>query len=68
MQTWLFIGTIFGVMIVLAFFLGRYRNVAECDGQRNDPGEDRRRKDVVAADAARIADARAYPHQGGGGP
>jgi hypothetical protein len=67
MATWLFIGTIFGAMIVLAVLLGRSRGVLERDGQGSDPAEDRRRNDVVAADAARMADARTPPFQGGPG-
>lgn len=65
MATWLFIGTIFGAMIVLAFCLGRKRSVVGRDGQGIDPGEDRRRNDVLAADAARMAEARTPPLQGG---
>ena len=64
MATWLFIGTIFGTMIVLAFLFGRSRNALGRDGQRSDPAEDRRRIDVLATDEARKADARAPPFQG----
>jgi len=63
--TWLFIGIIFGAMIVLAFSLGRRLSVVGRDGHGIDPGEDRRRNDAVAADAARMADARTPPFQGG---
>lgn len=63
-STWLFIGTIFGAMLVLVILFGRKRNVLGCNGRGVDPEEDRRRKDVVAADAARMADARTPPFQG----
>lgn len=65
MSNWLFIGTIFGAMIVLAPLLGRLRSILRHDGSGTDPAEDRRRKDMVAADATRMADARTPPYQGG---
>ncbi|MFM9941250.1 MAG: hypothetical protein ACKVP7_17340 [Hyphomicrobiaceae bacterium] len=45
--------------------LARSRNVLGRDGQGSDPDEDRRRKDVVAADSARMPDARTPRYQGG---
>ena len=63
--TWLFIGTIFGAMLVLACVCGRSRSglVRDCDIVVDN--DDRRRLDAVAADAARMADARMPPFQGG---
>jgi hypothetical protein len=66
MATWLFIGTIFGVALLLAFFCGRSRNVQGRDDQCGEPAEGCRRVDVAAADASRMADARTPPFQGGG--
>ena len=65
MATWHFIGIVLGVMIILAYALGRSRSVLGGDGQPIDPDEARRRKDAVAADAARTAEARLPPFQGG---
>jgi hypothetical protein len=44
---------------------GRGRTVLTRDDEGVDPEEHRRRADVVAADAARMADARTPPFQGG---
>ncbi len=66
MSTWLFIGTIFSVVLLAAFFCGRSRNVQARDDQGGEPAEGRRRVDVAAADASRMADARTPPFQGGG--
>jgi hypothetical protein len=65
MMTWLFIGTIFGAMSVLALVLGRSRSVLRRNSHGVDREEDRRRKDVMAEDSERIADARTPPYQGG---
>ncbi len=61
MTIWLFLGTIFGATILLAFFFGRSRKglVEDCEGV--EPDEVRRRADAVGADAARMADARVPP-------
>ena len=37
MATWLFIGTIFGVVLLAAFFCGRSRNVQVRDDQGGEP-------------------------------
>ena len=69
MTIWLFLGLIFGATILLAFFFGRSRKGLVVDGEGVEPDEVRRRADSVAADAARMADARVSPSlQGGGRP
>ncbi len=65
MATWLFIGTIFATMLVFAFLLGRRRVASDRADARIAHSEHRRRSDAAAADAARQADARLPPFQGG---
>jgi hypothetical protein len=65
MATRLFIGIVLGVVLVLAFLSGRGRKVLSLDEQGPHHDEQRRRADVVAADAARMAEAKTPPYQGG---
>lgn len=61
MATWLVIGIPFGVMLLLAIFLGRGRTAQGEDGQGADLDE--ARKDMAAADAFRMTCARTPPYQ-----
>jgi hypothetical protein len=64
MTTWHFVGIIVGVVALL--WLGRsLYSTAKTPDVGTDPGEDRRRADLTAAEAARQADARMPPFQGG---
>jgi HAMP domain-containing protein len=67
MGLWLFIGVVFAAVFVLALWRGRSRTTSMLD-QAADPNEHRRAADVLAADAARAADARIAPNPGGSGP
>ena len=64
MTIWLFIGIVFVAMLAiwLAWSLCR---IARAPDLSPDPDERRRRADLIAADAARQADARMPPYQGG---
>jgi hypothetical protein len=66
MALWLFIGTVFGAVLLLAYWRGRSRTGLTHDDQGADLSEHNRRADALAADAARLADARAPPFRGGG--
>lgn len=68
MALWLFIGVVFVAVLLLALWGGRSRTTSTLDDQIADPNEHRRQADVVAADAARAADARIAPSPGGSGP
>lgn len=61
----LYIGAVVGAALVLWLWRGRSRTVMTHDDRGVDPNEHKRRADYLAADAARIADARISPHQGG---
>ena len=65
MALWLFIGVVFGAMLLLALWRGRSRTTSTLDDQSPDPNEHKRGADVLAADAARAADARIAPNPGG---
>jgi hypothetical protein len=65
MDLWLFIGAVFGAVLLLALWLGRSRTTSALDDQSCDPHEPRRAADVAAANAAREADARIAPNPGG---
>ena len=58
MALWLFIGVVFGAMLLLELWRGRSRTTSTLDDQSPDPNEHKRRADVLSADAARAADAR----------
>ncbi|HRD75909.1 MAG TPA: hypothetical protein PK264_08220 [Hyphomicrobiaceae bacterium] len=69
MAIWLFIGIVFAAVLLLALvalWTDHNRTTSTLGDQSADATEQRRRADVVAADAARTADARLPPHQGGG--
>ena len=68
MALWLFIGVVFAAVLLLALWRGRSRTTSMLDDQIADPNEHRREADVLAADAARAADARIAPSPGGSGP
>jgi hypothetical protein len=59
-----FIGIVFAAVLLLALWRGRSRTTSTRDGQSPDPNEHRRGADVLAADAARAADARIAPKPG----
>ena len=65
MALWLFIGVVFAAALLLALWRGRSRTTSTLDDQIADPNEHRREADVLAADAARAADARIAPSRGG---
>ena len=65
MALWLFIGVVFGAVLLLALWRGRSRTTSTLDDQSPDPNEHRRGADVLAVDAARAADARIAPNPGG---
>ena len=65
MGTWLFIGVVFAAVLGLALLCGRSRARATPPEQDSGPGERIRQADAMAADAARMADARMPPFQGG---
>ncbi len=67
MDLWLFIGVVFAAVLLLALWRGRSRTTATLDEQSADPNQHRREADVLAADAARAADARIAPNPGGFG-
>ena len=68
MDLWIFIGVVFAAVLLLALWRGRSRTTSTLDAQIADPNEYRRGADVLAADAARAADARIAPSPGGSGP
>jgi hypothetical protein len=49
MALWLFIGVVFGAMLLLALWRGRSRTTSTLDDQSPDPNEHRRAVDVLAA-------------------
>jgi len=65
MKIWLLIGTVFGAAVLLAIWRGRSRVAVTGDDHGVDPSESRRQADVVAGDAARMADAKIPPLRGG---
>ena len=65
MGLWLFIGIVFAAVLLLVLWRRRSRTTSTLDDQRPDPDEHGRGADVSAADAARAADARIAPNQGG---
>ena len=65
MNLWLFIGLPFAVVILLALWHERSRATSTLDDHVAEPNENRRSADVLAADAARAADARIAPNPGG---
>ena len=65
MALWLFIGVVFAAVLLLALWRGRSRTTSTLDDQNPDLNEHRRGADVLAADAARAADARIAPNPGG---
>jgi len=65
MALWLFIGVVFAAVLLMALWVGRSRTTSKLDDQSADPNEPRRQADVLAADAARAADARIAPNPGG---
>lgn len=65
MATWLFIGTVFGFVLLLAAITRRRSTHLVAADQFAEHDEARRRADLVATDAARIADARMPPFHGG---
>lgn len=67
MDLWLFIGLPFAVVVLLAVWRGRGRATLTLDDHAAEPHENRRAADVLAADAARAADARITPNPGGFG-
>jgi hypothetical protein len=67
MGLWLFIGVVFAGVLLLAFWRGLSRTTSKLDDQSVAPNERRRGADVLAADAARAADARIAPSPGGFG-
>ena len=67
MALWLFIGVVFAAVLLLTLWRSRNRSTPTLDDQSADPNEHRRGADVLAADAARAADARIAPSPGGFG-
>ena len=64
MTIWLFIGIVFVAMLAIWLAWSLY-GIARAPDRSVDPDERRRRADLIAADAARQADARMPPYQGG---
>ena len=65
MALWLFIGGAFSAVILLALWRGHNRTAPTLDDRIADPNEHGREADVLAADAARAADARLHLPRGG---
>jgi hypothetical protein len=66
MGIWLFIGVFLSALLLMVICSGGSRFVKRRGDHELDPTEHRRRVDISAADAARMADARTPPFQGGG--
>ena len=64
MTTWLFIGTVFGAVLILAFFLGRIRKFRGVDPRYVNPAEHKRR---LALHAKEVSGIRSYQRGPDGG-
>ncbi len=64
MATWLFIGAVFAIVLLLAFLYSRRRKGLSRQEHVAPHDEGRRLADVVAKDAARAADAKTAIYQG----
>jgi hypothetical protein len=65
MALWLFIGTVVCAIALMVFCCSLGRFVARRRDYIFDPTQDRAQADLMAADAARMADARTPPFHGG---
>ena len=65
MALWLFIGAVFATVLLLALWRQSSRTTSTLDDQSAQTDEPKRGADVLAADAARAADARIAPNPGG---